>query len=130
MAKRSLNSFLLSKEKDAENIRVHEYTNTALWSFKIPKMNERNGGGVMSSNTAVTTPLATSHVDPLLRAKVITLALYSRLTVIALAVFFDLILPNHDAGAFAWTPSSGGGISSPTLADRFVSLICDGLTLR
>ena len=93
-------------------------------SLNFTKMTDQNGSGIMA-------PSFTSHqVDPRLRAKVITTALYSRLLVIILAFLFDLVVPNHDAGSFTWTPSSEGSVSSPTIADRFVSLLCDGLTLR
>ena len=92
-------------------------------------MVDQNGSGAMGSRNLLTS--FTSHqVDPRLRAKVITFALYSRLSVIILAFLFDLIVPNHDAGSFTWTPSSDGSMASPTVADRFVSLMCDGLTLR
>ena len=97
-------------------------------------MKEQNGSGLKPSKSGATilssSITASHHVDPRLRLKVITIALYSRLTVVALAAICDLLVPNHDAGAFTWTPSTNGGVSSPTLCDRLVSLISDGLTLR
>ena len=65
-----------------------------------------------------------------LRAKVITTALYSRVAVIALSCISNLFIPNHDPGAFTWTPSSDGGVSFPTIADRLINLVFDGLTIR
>ena len=65
-----------------------------------------------------------------LRAKVITTALYSRVAVIALSCISNLFIPNHDPGAFIWTPSSDGGVSFPTIADRLINLVFDGLTIR
>ena len=69
-------------------------------------------------------------VNPQLRAKVITTALYSRIAVVILAFLLDLFVPNHDAGSFTWTPSSDGSVSSPTVFDRITGLLCDGLTTR
>ena len=92
-------------------------------------MTDKNDSGIMASRNEINS--FTSHqVDTNLRAKVITMALYSRFAVIGLAFIFDLVIPNHDAGAFAWTPSSEGSVSSPTLIDRVISLLCDGLTVR
>ena len=97
----------------------------------IPRqtMSNQNGGGTMSSQTlSNSTAFHQSYAK--LRAKVITIALYSRLSVITMAFLFDLVIPNHDADAFKWTPSSESGVSSPTLIDRIISLMCDGLTMR
>ena len=92
-------------------------------------MTDQNGSGIMESRNAHNS-LTSHQVDANLRAKVITTALYSRFAVIGLSFMFDLVIPNHDAGAFAWTPSSEGSVSSPTLIDRVISLLCDGLTVR
>lgn len=92
-------------------------------------MSNQNGNGIMSPQTA-SNSTAYPHSYTKLRAKVINIALYSRLSVITIAFLSDLVLPNHDADAFKWTPSSESGVSSPTLIDRIISLMCDGLTMR
>ena len=92
-------------------------------------MTDQNGSGIMASRNALNS-LTSHQVDTNLRAKVITTALYSRFAVIGLSFMFDLVIPNHDAGAFKWTPSSEGSVSSPTLIDRVIGLLCDGLTVR
>ena len=92
-------------------------------------MADQNGSSVMTSRN-LSNSFTSHHVDSKLRTKVITTALYSRIAVVGLAFIFDLIIPNHSAGAFAWTPSSEGSVSSPYLLDRIISLLCDGLTVR
>ena len=92
-------------------------------------MSNVNRNGAVSSQT-VSNHATINHSYTKLRSKIITTALYSRVFVVILAFAFDLVIPNHDADAFKWTPSSESGISSPTLIDRIISLFCDGLTKR
>ena len=92
-------------------------------------MSSQNGSAAVSSQMV---PNSTTfhHSYTKLRSKVIATAICTRLSVIFLAFLSDNFLPNHDADAFKWTPSSESGISSPTLIDKFTNLICDGLTTR
>ena len=92
-------------------------------------MSSQNGSATVSSQM-VANSTAFHHSYTKLRSKVIATAICTRLSVIVLAFLSDNFLPNHDADAFKWTPSSESGISSPTLIDKFTSLICDGLTTR
>ena len=62
----------------------------------------------------------------LLRTKLWMTALISRLAVIGLSIVTNAIIPDHDAGVFAWTKSPAHNIT--TFSDQTVSFLLDGLT--
>jgi len=66
-------------------------------------------------------------MDPL-RSKVIATALTSRLFVMAVSFLADNLIPNHDAGVFAWVQSSNSAEGGVTFTDKAVEALFGGLT--
>ena len=64
-------------------------------------------------------------MDPI-KKKVITTALVSRALVWGLAVIADALVPNHNAGVFAWSVTPK--VEHYTICDSLVSWLTDGLT--
>ena len=61
-----------------------------------------------------------------IKHKLIRIALASRAFIWALAIIADSFVPNHNAGVFTWTLASS--VKGPTIGDRIIAWITDGLT--
>ena len=64
-------------------------------------------------------------MDPV-KQKIISMALASRAAIWLLAIVADTFVPNHDAGVFDWSVTPP--VEKPTLGDKLVNWIADGLT--
>ena len=61
-----------------------------------------------------------------LRSKIVVTAVGSRLAILGVSVLANLVIPDHDAGVFLWTTDPE--VTGPTLCDRLVGFLTDGLT--
>ena len=64
-------------------------------------------------------------MDPI-RQKIIKTALVSRAAILALGVIADGVIPDHDAGVFAWTVTPK--VEQPTIGDRCLDWLTSGMT--
>ena len=64
-------------------------------------------------------------MDPI-KQKIVKTALISRLFIWVLAVIADALVPNHNAGVFAWSVTPK--IEQLTVGDQIVNWMVNGLT--